>query len=127
MYTHRGKVHLSIDKRRARCYSAAITTKGDADMTARFENSFNMTGSCTRCNESCCASSSCAGNAAAMNTALLLTMDTVIAVSIFAVLSGIIGIVIISAAIILCVVIIRIRLSQSIRLNTAPAPLISYT
>lgn len=102
-------------------------------MTARFENSFNMTGSCTRCNESCCASSSCAGNAAAMNTALLLTMDTVIAVSIFAVLFaiigiiGIIGIVIISAAIILCVVIIRIRLSQSIRLNTAPAPLISYT
>lgn len=131
MYTHRGKVHLRIDKRRARCYSAAITMKGDADMTARFENSFNMTGSCTRCNESCCASSSCAGNAAAMNTALLLTMDTVIAVSIFAVLSaiiGIIGIVIISAAIIiLCVVIIRICLSQSIRLNTAPAPLISYT
>ena len=103
-------MHLRIDKRRARCYSAAITTKGDADMTARFENSFNMTGSCTRCNESCCASSSCAGNAAAMNTALLLTMDTVIAVSIFAVLFaiiGIIGIVIISAAIILCVVIIR--------------------
>ena len=130
MYTHRGKVHLRIDKRRARCYSAAITTKGDADMTARFENRFNMTGSCTRCNVSCCASSSCAGNAAAMNTALLLTMDTVIAVSIFAVLFaiiGIIGIVIISAAIILCVVIIRIRLSQSIRLNTAPAPLISYT
>ena len=130
MYTHQGKVHLRIDKRRARCYSAAITTKGDADMTARFENSFNMTGSCTRCNESCCASSSCAGNAAAMNTALLLTMDTVIAVSIFAVLFaiiGIIGIVIISAAIILCVVIIRIRLSQSIRLNTALAPLISYT
>ena len=74
---------MSIDKRRARCYSAAIMTKGDADMTARFENSFNMTGSCTRCNESCCASSSCAGNAAAMNTALLLTMDTVNAVSIF--------------------------------------------
>lgn len=73
-------------------------------MTAHFENSFNMTGSCTRCNESCCASSSCAGNAAAMNTALLLTMDTVIAVSIFAVLFaiiGIIGIVIISAAIII--------------------------
>ena len=131
MYTHQGKVHLRIDKRRARCYSATITTKGDADMTARFENSFNMTGSCTRCNESCCAPSSCAGNAAAMNTALLLTMDTVIAVSIFAVLFaiiGIIGIVIISAAIIiLCVVIIRICLSQSIRLNTAPAPLISYT
>ena len=78
MYTHRGKVHLRIDKRRARCYSAAITTKGDADMTARFENSFNMTGSCTRCNESCCASSSCAGNAAAMNTALLAPLWTLL-------------------------------------------------
>ena len=99
-------------------------------MFERFENSFNTTGSCARADESAAARSSRQQSADCTNTALLLTMDTVIAVSIFAVLSaiiGIIGIVIISAAIILCVVIIRIRLSQSIRLNTAPAPLISYT
>ena len=99
-------------------------------MFERFENSFNTTGSCARADESAAARSSRQQSADCTNTALLLTMDTVIAVSIFAVLFaiiGIIGIVIISAAIILCVVIIRIRLSQSIRLNTAPAPLISYT
>ena len=99
-------------------------------MFERFENSFNTTGSCARADESVAARSSRQQSADCTNTALLLTMDTVIAVSIFAVLFaiiGIIGIVIISAAIILCVVIIRIRLSQSIRLNTAPAPLISYT
>lgn len=99
-------------------------------MTERFENRFNMSNSNAACTEFRSASSSCTKTAKSENTALLLTMDTVIAVSIFAVLFaiiGIIGIVIISAAIILCVVIIRIRLSQSIRLNTAPAPLISYT
>ena len=99
-------------------------------MTERFENRFNMSNSNAACTEFRSASSSCTKTAKSENTALLLTMDTALAVSIFAVLSaiiGIIGIVIISAAIILCVVIIRIRLSQSIRLNTAPAPLISYT
>ena len=99
-------------------------------MTERFENRFNMSNSNAACTEFRSASSSCTKTAKSENTALLLTMDTALAVSIFAVLFaiiGIIGIVIISAAIILCVVIIRIRLSQSIRLNTAPAPLISYT
>ena len=99
-------------------------------MTERFENRFNMSNSNAACTEFHSASSSCTKTAKSENTALLLTMDTALAVSIFAVLFaiiGIIGIVIISAAIILCVVIIRIRLSQSIRLNTAPAPLISYT
>ena len=55
-------------------------------MTKRNYNRFNMTGSCTECNESACASSSRSNGANAAqstNNALLLTMDTVIAVSIF--------------------------------------------
>ena len=95
-------------------------------------NSFNTTGSCTRCNESACASSFTSANANT-NTALLLTMDTVAAVSffvvLFAVLLAVLGIlsvaVIIISAIILSVIItliICLSKQTSLRLNTALAP-----
>ena len=65
-------------------------------MTKRNYNRFNMTGSCTECNESACASSSRSNGANAAqstNNALLLTMDTVIAVSIFVALSALVSII----------------------------------
>lgn len=103
-------------------------------MTKRNYNRFNMTGSCTECNESACASSSRSNGAYAAqstNNALLLTMDTVIAVSIFVALSalvsiiGSIAVIIISAIIIiLSAVIICVITPAEYRPNKALEPLI---
>ena len=57
--------------------------KGDAIMTERFENRFNMSNSNAACTEFRSASSSCTKTTKSENTALLLTMDTDNAVSIF--------------------------------------------
>ena len=78
-------------------------------MTKRNYNRFNMTGSCTECNESACASSCrtfAAAAAQSTNSALLLTMDTVIAVSIFVALLAVISIIVNAAVIIISAIII---------------------
>ena len=78
----------------------ATSGKETQDMFERFFNSFNTRGSRANANESVSASSSCTQYAKA-NTALLLSLDTVFAVSIFAVLNLII-IRLLSVIIILC-------------------------
>ncbi len=69
-------------------------------MFERFNNRFNTCGSMANANESASASSSCAQCEKA-NTSLLLTVDTALAVSIFAALNLII-IRLLSVVIILC-------------------------
>lgn len=75
--------------------------KGDAIMTERFENRFNMSNSNAACTEFRSASSSCTKTTKSENTALLLTMDTALAVSIFAALCLILARLVSSAIIII--------------------------
>ena len=75
-------------------------------MNERNYNRFDMTGSCTNCNESACAFSCrtyAAAAAQSTDTALLLTMDTVIAVSIFVALCAA-AIIIANAAVIAVII-----------------------
>lgn len=72
-------------------------------MTERFENRFNMSNSNAACTEFRSASSSCTKTAKSENTALLLTMDTALAVSIFAALCLILARLVSSAIIIIII------------------------